>query len=162
MTVDIRAARPEDLDQLVGLFDELDRYQSAWRVFEPRPTLRDETARRYRSISDDPDSIQVVAEDDGRVVAMAVGRVSHVSSISDERVLDVSNVVVLPSHRRRGIARSLILALAAFARERGARRLALKTYAANREAMRFWESLGFTPRYVQMTSTVEELGGADG
>jgi GNAT superfamily N-acetyltransferase len=84
--------------------------------------------------------------------------VEVISSISDDRVLDVSNVVVLPSHRRTGVARAMILALAAFARERGAGRLALKTYAQNDDAIRFWYSLGFRARYVQMTAALDDLG----
>jgi ribosomal protein S18 acetylase RimI-like enzyme len=126
-------------------------------VFAPRPQLAEEAVARYRAVPDDPDSIHLVVEDAGALVGMGLGRVQPISSISDERVMEVSNVIVLPSHRRRGVARALIEALAAFAEERGAARLALKTYAQNDDAMRFWESLGFHPRYVQMTATVEDL-----
>jgi ribosomal protein S18 acetylase RimI-like enzyme len=155
--VRIRRAAPEDLLQAKALFEELDRYQAAWRVFAPRPDLAEEAIARYRAVFDDPDSVHLVAEDGAALVGMGFGRVQPISSISDERVMEVSNVIVLPSHRRRGVARALIEALAAFAKERGARRLALKTYAQNDDAMRFWESLGFRPRYVQMTATLKDL-----
>jgi GNAT superfamily N-acetyltransferase len=157
--VRVRPARPDDLPQALDLFDQLDRFQSGWRVFEPRTSLRDEAERRYRTALDSPDSRLVVAEGDGGIVGIAHGSLLAISSISDEVALDVENLIVLPSHRRRGVARALVLALAQFARDRGAPRLALKTYSLNDEAMRFWESMGFRPRWVQMTAAVEDLQG---
>jgi GNAT superfamily N-acetyltransferase len=156
-SVTIRQAGPRDLARAGDLFDELDRYQAAWRVFDPRTELRREAEDRYRAAAADPDVLHLVAEDDGRLVGMAFGRVGAISSISDQRVLEVSNVVVVPSHRRRGVARALVRSLAAFARGRGVSRMALKTYLQNDDAMKFWGSLGFRPRYVQMTAAVEEL-----
>ena len=126
-------------------------------MFIARSNLGEEALERYRAAPDDPDTLHLVAEARGAPIGMALGRVQAISSISDERVMEVSNVIVLPSYRRRGVARALIQALAAFAEERGATRLALKTYAQNDEAMRFWESVGFHPRYVQMTATVEDV-----
>ena len=35
----------------------------------------------------------------------------------------------------------------------------LKTFSPNQGAMEFWESLGFTPRVVQMTSSSTALAG---
>ena len=157
-SVTIREAGPPDLSRAGDLFDELDHYQARWRVFAPRTELRTEAEDRYRAAPSDPDALHLVAEEGGRLVGMAFGRVQVISSISDDRVLEVSNVVVVPSHRRRGVAQALVRTLAMFARERGANRLALKTYAQNDDAMKFWESLGFRPRYVQMTATVEDLG----
>ncbi len=158
--VRIREARPEDVAQTGDLFAELDRYQAEWRVFAPRPELRREAEERYRAAADDPDAVHLVAELDGRLIGMAFGRVDAISSISDERALEVSNVIVVPAYRRRGVARALLRSLGAFAREHGANRLALKTYARNDEAMKFWESVGFRPRWVQMTATLQELDRA--
>ena len=155
--VTIREAGPQDLAGAGDMFDELDRYQAGWRVFAARAGLRREAEERYRAAAADPDALHLVAEDAGRLVGMALGRVAAISSTSDERVLEVSNVVVVPSHRRRGVAGALLASLAAFARNRGAKRLALKTYAQNDDAMRFWEALGFRPRYVQMTAAAEDL-----
>ena len=155
---EVRPARPEDLPPALDLFDQLDRFQSPWRVFEPRANLAEEAGARYRAALDSAEARLMVAEQDGRIIGMAHGHLLAISSISDEIVLEVENVVVAPSHQRRGVASALVLALAEFARSRGVRRLALKTYAQNEDAMRFWESIGFGPRWVQMTATVEDLG----
>jgi N-acetylglutamate synthase-like GNAT family acetyltransferase len=151
--VHIRPARPEDLPQALDLFAELDRFQAGWRVFEPRAGLLEEAEARYRAALDSPESRLLVADEDGRIIGMAHGHLLTISSISDEIVLEVENVVVAPSHRRRGVAHALVLALAGFARQLGIARVALKTYS-----QRFWESIGFRPRWVQMTATPEELG----
>lgn len=51
-----------------------------------------------------------------------------------------------------------MLAFAAeFGRERGALRASVKTYADNTAAMAFWRSVGFAPRWVQMTASIDEL-----
>ena len=153
----IRPARAGDLPQAAELFGQLDRFQSAWRVFEPRPTLKDEAEQRYREALEGAGSRLMVAEVEGEVVGIAHGHLLQISSISDEIVLEVENVFVAPSHRRRGVAEALVRALGDFAHGRGVRRMALKTYSHNEGAMRFWEALGFEPRWVQMTAPVQEL-----
>jgi ribosomal protein S18 acetylase RimI-like enzyme len=157
----IRPATEEDLPSVMALFDELERHQGRWRVFEPRPTLRAEAEDRYQGAREDPDTLHLVAENDGTLVGMAIGRIAVVSSMSDEPVVEVANVVVATAHRQRGVARALVRALADFARRRGVRRLVVKTYSENDEAMRFWRELGFQPRYVQLTAVAGDLAPPD-
>ena len=45
--MEVRRAAPEDTPALVALFQELDRLQSDWRVFTPRPGFS--IASRYWS-----------------------------------------------------------------------------------------------------------------
>jgi GNAT superfamily N-acetyltransferase len=142
----------------MDLFTELDRYQRDWRVFEPKPNRRAEAETRYRSgLGRDPDALLLVAELDGGVVGMAFVRVALSSSISNERIAELSNVVVLPEARGRGIGRALVAEVGRWAAAREAWWVAVRTYSENREALAFWERLGFEPRYVQMTVPAEEL-----
>jgi ribosomal protein S18 acetylase RimI-like enzyme len=157
----IRPATEQDLPTVMALYDELERHQGGWRVFAPRPTLRAEAEDRYRRAQDDPDTLHVVADDGGELVGTAIGWIAAVSSMSDEPALEVANVVVAGPSRHRGVARALVLALADFARRRGARRLVVKTYSENDGAMRFWRALGFRPRYVQLTAVVKDLSSPD-
>jgi hypothetical protein len=46
---------------------------------------------------------------------------------------------------------------ARFAGSVGVDWIELKTFAPNQGAMEFWETLGFTPRVVQMTSGIRAL-----
>lgn len=153
----VRPARAEDLPAVLVLFRELDRFQEGWRVFEPRGDLAGEAEARYLAALEDPAELHLVARHADRLVGMGLARILVPSSMSDERGAEVSNVYVRPDARGLGIGRALVTELARWSRERGARRLVVKTYTQNEEALRFWEALRFRPRYVQMTALAEEL-----
>jgi GNAT superfamily N-acetyltransferase len=159
----IRKARAEDLPQAMELFDELDRLQRDWRVFEPRPDLRGEAEARYRRALEEAergrseDAVHVVAEMDGRIVGMAFAHLLVPSSMSDELAAELSNVIVRPDAWERGVGRALVAEIGRWATGRGVRRVMIKTYAQNEEALRFWEAIGFEPRFVQMTARAEDL-----
>lgn len=153
----VRRAMPEDVPTLVALFQELDRLQSDWRVFTPRPGFYDQVGQKYREALAQPDALLVVAEDDDEVVGMAFGEMSQPSRFSDERALEISGVVVRAGYRGRGVGRELVREAARFARDAGVAWVEINTFAPNRGAMTFWEDLGFTPRVVQMTADVDEL-----
>jgi len=55
----------------------------------------------------------------------------------------VHDVVVMPSHRGRGIAARLFAEVEAIARERGACKLTLEVLSGNRAARALYEKLGF-------------------
>jgi ribosomal protein S18 acetylase RimI-like enzyme len=55
----------------------------------------------------------------------------------------ISNLAVHPDHRRRGVARRLLLEGVESARARGARRISLEVRADNTAARRLYEELGF-------------------
>lgn len=77
-------------------------------------------------------------EEDGQ----PVGVTNVVRSGATDQWL-IGNVSVLPEYRRRGIARELVHACVAFARERGARQITLEVVDGNVPAVALYESLGF-------------------
>ncbi|MBI4260720.1 MAG: GNAT family N-acetyltransferase [Actinobacteria bacterium] len=153
MSVRVRPARPDDLPAVEELLAELDREQGRWRVFRPRPGHHLTALRRFRDAMEGEGSRPFVAEDDGEVVGMALAEVTVPSGSSDERAVELSTVVVRSDARGRGVGRALVAAGARFAGERGVDRLTLKVFSRN-PAVRFWEAVGFEPRFVQMTATV--------
>jgi ribosomal protein S18 acetylase RimI-like enzyme len=155
--VKVRQATPDDVPSLVALFQELDRMQSDWRVFTPRPGFYDEVGDKYRESIEKENAVVLVAEDDAEVVGMAYGEVRVPSRFSDERALELSGVVVRSGFRGRGVGRELVHEAARFAQERDVEWVELKTFAPNQGAMEFWETLGFTPRVVQLTQTTDAL-----
>jgi ribosomal protein S18 acetylase RimI-like enzyme len=155
--VKVRQGTPDDVPVLVALFQELDRMQSDWRVFTPRPGFYDEVGAKYREAMRNANSVVLVAEDDAEVVGMAYGEVRIPSRFSDERAFELSGVVVRAGYRGRGVGRELVREAARFAAGVGVEYIELKTFAPNQGAMEFWESLGFTPRVVQLTSGTEAL-----
>jgi ribosomal protein S18 acetylase RimI-like enzyme len=155
--VKVRQATPEDVPALVALFQELDRMQSDWRVFTPRPGFYDEVGLKYREAMSTENAAVLVAEDEGEIVGMSYGEVRIPSRFSDERALELSGVVVRTGYRGRGVGRALVQEAARFAGELGVEWIELKTFAPNQGAMAFWEGLGFTPRVVQMTQGTKAL-----
>jgi GNAT superfamily N-acetyltransferase len=140
------------------LFEELAGLQKPWRVFTPRPGLREEMKHRYQADLDDPDAHLVVAERDGEIIGMAAGHVHKPSFFSEELAVELGSVFVRPEHRGRGVAAALTAEIARFARKQGVGRLTLKTFAQNEEALAAWYRLGFEPRTIQMTARVDRLG----
>ncbi len=59
-------------------------------------------------------------------------------------VADLDRIAVLPSARRRGLARELLVGLIAEAREAGSARMLLEVAADNAAAIRLYESSRFT------------------
>jgi ribosomal protein S18 acetylase RimI-like enzyme len=88
---------------------------------------------------------------------MAAGHVHRPSTFSEEIAVELSSVYVRPSHRRRGLGRALTAEVARFAHDHGVKRLTLRTFAQNQEALEAWRRIGFESRAVQMTARPERL-----
>ena len=84
----------------------------------------------------------VVARDDDRIVGSA--QLAFESKQNGRHRAEVCKVMVLPSHRRRGIAAQLMRALERCARDRAVRLLFLDTSEGTGGAGHFYESLGYT------------------
>jgi ribosomal protein S18 acetylase RimI-like enzyme len=154
----IRKAREDDLDTVLALWHDLNRFQLPWRVFPPREGLEAEVTAWYRRGLTDPESILLVAEASGAVVGTAFGHLVVPSSLSDERAIELSGAVVRPSHRRLGIGEALAREIGRFAAGLGVRSVVVKTFARNEAALAFWERMGFEPRMVQMVAGARRLG----
>ncbi len=83
----------------------------------------------------------LVAREDGRIVGSA--QLAYESKPNGRHRAEVNKVMVLPSHRRRGVAAELMRALEQCARERAIRLLFLDTAEGSGGAQRFYESLGY-------------------
>lgn len=153
----VRQATPEDLPEVVGLFDELARLQREWRVFTPRPGFYDEVHEKYAHALEQDDALVVVAEDEGEVVGMAYAEVRTPSRYSDDRALEISGVAVRAGHRGRGVGRAMVAEASRFAAERGIDWIELKTFAPNEPATKFWRALGFRPRVVQLFAPTSDV-----
>ena len=85
-------------------------------------------------------ALYALVEDDGHPAAVGLGVVHG-------EWMGVFNMVTAPDHRRRGLARSVLSALAAGARERGAARLYLQVERANAAARALYAGAGFAEVY---------------
>ena len=92
-----------------------------------------------------------VSEEEGAVVGF-VGVLARVVPEPDETqaYAYVSDLVVLPAYRRRGIGRALLERAEAYARGEGARVLRVGVLAKNEAAARLYRSLGFGDYTIQL------------
>ena len=108
--------------------------------------LPDEHAVRYwRSIAPQIDSgvrLVLVARDGGRIVGS--GQLQFEQKPNGVHRAEVCKLMVLPSHRRRGIAARLMAELERYARQRAIVLLYLDTSEGRSGACALYESIGFT------------------
>jgi ribosomal protein S18 acetylase RimI-like enzyme len=80
---------------------------------------------------------------DGGIPVGLVNAIEGFSTFACRPLVNVHDVVVLPSHRGRGIAAHLFGEVETIARERGACKLTLEVLAGNHAARALYEKLGF-------------------
>ncbi len=82
----------------------------------------------------------------GGFVAIADGTaVGYVGFLGVVDELEITNVAVRPTHRRRGLAEALLQCLEAYAQQQGTARITLDVRASNRPAIALYEKMGFVP-----------------
>lgn len=140
---DLHAAR--DPDRFVVVDDILARY-AAW--------LPERAA--------DPTSVFFVAEAPGpdgaaTVVGYCVGTCEPAAPIFWVPACGwIHDVFVLPDHRRRGLARALVLAAEARFRALGVSQVRLHTGAFNEQARAAFAAQGYRPSVVEMLKTLDQ------
>ena len=89
-----------------------------------------------------PFIFSVLAFEGGAAVGL-VNAIEGFSTFACRPLVNIHDVVVLPSHRRRGIAARMFAEVESIARERGACKLTLEVLSGNRSARTLYEKLGF-------------------
>ena len=135
-TISIRRAGPQDLDALAILFD-------AYRGFYGQPSdlarARDWLRTRMRV----GESVVLVAEREGGIVGFTQ-LYPMFSSVRTARTWILNDLFVAEAARRRGVARALLDAAAAFARASGAAGISLETTRDNASARALYRAAGWS------------------
>ena len=108
--------------------------QALWRAAGAVPSTTDDLPALEHLVSEHGDLFLVAAEDN-RPVGTIVGG-------WDGWRGNIYRLAVLPSHRRRGLARALVAEVARRLAARGARRITVLVEGHDTRAVAFWESLG--------------------
>lgn len=142
----VRRARPEDVPALVA---------SSAALFAEDAGTRDATvdinwplaqgAERFAAGIDDPARLSLVAERDGEVMGHLVGTVAEGSAMRPVKLATLHSLYVRPPHRGTRAGAGLVAAFLDWAREQGAQLAEVTAYAANADAIRFYERNGFGP-----------------
>jgi ribosomal protein S18 acetylase RimI-like enzyme len=135
--VTIREGRPADTPALVALLAQLFAIEADFTI-NPEVQARGLDLLRTRA-----DAVILVAEAEGRVVGMCTVQLTA-STARGGLSAGIEDVVVDETVRGRGIGRALLAGAEAWARRRGAVRIALLADETNLPALDFYDRLGFT------------------
>jgi GNAT superfamily N-acetyltransferase len=138
------AALPAAMDDLVQLLRDCVHHGASLGFLAPLP--ESDAADYWRGlvpqVAAGARTLLVARDGDARIVGSA--QLAYESKPNGRHRAEVNKVMVLPSHRRRGIAAELMRALEQCARDRNIRLLVLDTAEGTGGAQRFYESLGYT------------------
>ncbi len=143
-----RAARVEDAPALLALV-------RAMAAEQGDPTELIDAAALLRDVIAAPATFCVVAERDHALIGYATAHPTYETGHA-ERGLYVGDVYVDPAHRRQGVARALLAALAAAGRAQAARHLWLTAQEGNHAAHALYRRLGGHGERVLAFACVED------
>jgi GNAT superfamily N-acetyltransferase len=125
----VRKAEPHDFEALFGLVANFAT------SFTPD---REAFEQNAKAIMDDEAAWLVVVEQEGEMIGYCLG-FDHFTFYANGRVAWVEEIMVKDGYRQQGIGRNLMLGFEAWAKERGAKLVALAT----RRAAPFYQALGY-------------------
>lgn len=131
MSITVRALSQVDYDQWLTL----------WNANNQGHINNDVTAATWQRLMDDNQVRGLVAEADGEVAGL-VHFILHPVTGHIKPVCYMQDVFVDPAHRRKGIGRALVTALARIGAEEGWARLYWLAEAQNKEAQSLYRNLG--------------------
>jgi RimJ/RimL family protein N-acetyltransferase len=150
LEVSIREADLDEAPALQRYASELFGEHLPGLYERPVPTL-DEEVQFLKSYCGPANSVLLVGEDTGRIVALlgllgrALPQEAHVGSVG---------ISVHRDYRGRGLGTRLMRALFEWAPVHGIRRVEIEAFANNPRAIRFYESLGFVREGVRKGAIV--------
>ncbi|TKR34020.1 GNAT family N-acetyltransferase [Luteimonas gilva] len=144
MTLRTRRAALQDIEAVAPLFD-------AYRGFYGQPSDLPRARDWLRARMDAGESVVLVAERDGAAVGF-VQLYPMFSSVGTARTWILNDLYVDADARRGGVARALLDAAAAFARDDGARSIVLETTRDNAPARALYRNAGWNEDQTQWYS----------
>ncbi|WP_185973224.1 GNAT family N-acetyltransferase [Aeromicrobium piscarium] len=115
-------------------------------AIEFSPTASDRWLRRYGRV-EDPSLARAVLEGPDRVAFATLDEVAIARVVVTGTWAGLTALEVEPGHRRRGLARRLVLGCLAWAAERGADKAYLQVMEDNAPALAVYAPLGFTTHH---------------
>ena len=151
----VRFAAAEDFARVNELRKQVNDLHVAGKPEIFKPGFSRELQDLIFEIRDDPEREIAVAERGGVICGFAI--LHHIRRpetpfMWERDYLDIDEFGVDEAFRRQGVATELIAFIREYARERGFERLELNMREFNREALAFYESVGFITyrRYMEL------------
>lgn len=144
MATEVRKATPADYEGFARVAWEVHEHHVALvpHIFRSAPVVISRDA--FVGILANDRCGVLVAEEDGEIIGYAVLllRQDAGETVVFRTYVELENFGVALAHRRGGVGRMLFEACVAWGKERGATRLELNVWEANRAALRFYEAMG--------------------
>lgn len=151
----VRLAQSCDLPRVNELRAQVSELHAAARPDVFRPGFPQFLADYIYEIFNDESKHILIGEQDGRIVAFAC--LAEIETPEKphkpaRRFLEVDEFGVDETFRRQGFGRQMFDGIRDFARSRGFQRIELNMWEFNENALKFYESIGFTTyrRYMEM------------
>ena len=136
----VRAAGPPDASALVELAQQVGAEPEGWLIADDSWRGVADERRYLKAIRRHPHAAVFVAEEDGKIIGrLSIARDPHPGSY---HVADLG-LMVVASHRRRGVGRALLQRAVEWAAESRVRKLELHVFPHNAPAIALYESFGF-------------------
>ena len=156
----VREAEVEDAAALIEVWDQCEVVDQDPDDLPVNARQRPSVAEAADALSeqiDDPDRRVLVAVRDGDVVGAVAFRRQLVSVIQTEKIIVITDLHVVPRHRRRLIASSLISAGVRWAEDVNCEVMMAVSPADSRDANRFLNRIGFSQVGVIRAAQVSAL-----
>jgi ribosomal protein S18 acetylase RimI-like enzyme len=159
----VRAAKMSDEPGILALARQ---EMTALERMDPRFRLRPDSEGRYatylRERSRDTDTGVLVAEENGRLIGLAIASIrSQNSFFEPSRYGYISDLLVLESERRRGIGTILFRRIMKWFRAQGITVARLHVASCNEAARAFWSSVGagdyLVERWIDLSEESQQL-----
>lgn len=152
----VRDARPDDLAQLMIMWDELRTMGS--RLDRVIPASGEAgVLERLESVSRDPSSCALVAVVGEEVAGMVVLTATAYAPLFEQRAVHAHYLHVRDGFRRRGVGKALLTAAVSFADDTDAEHVITSVLPQMRDTQRFYARLGFGPVVVRRSVPVSVL-----
>ena len=147
--LEIRDARPDDAAGLLRLWAH-----SGVRAEQASPRPLDEAGAALAQVAADPDERFLVALHEGGLIAALHMRRAPISPLHSDMAIHTSYLMVLPEHRKHGVARALLDVAVTWAEEKDVALVTAFTSSNSRDTNRFLARLGLAPvATVRMVNT---------
>ncbi len=145
LAVQIRPAEVRDVPALVELWGELATlHERLDGGFALSRTWRRAYEEYLVHLLGREDVLVVVAESQGQLVGLAVGRITLLPAFFRQRRRGyIQDVYTREGYRGQGIGRAMLARIEAWLRRQGVRRVELTVAAGNPQAEAFWERAGY-------------------
>jgi ribosomal protein S18 acetylase RimI-like enzyme len=149
----LRPATPADVPAVLPMVDRLAALHEQWDAakYPYLPNVGEMYRRWLAGRADDPRSVFLVAEREGRIVAFLVGTVEREIPIYRVREYGfIHDLWVDEAYRNEGVARQMVMLAVERFREIGVPQVRLDTAIPNDAARNLFKSCGFRPSMTEM------------